>query len=108
MDFPAKDLVDGGVSPTVRVRGLRAPQAAPVHLCRHCGAPLAGQAAQAAGFCCAGCRHVFQLVGEHGLEGYYKIRDAAVAPVGEAVFQPRDYAWLAKLQAEAEARSGTP
>ncbi len=108
MDFPAKDLVDGGVSPTVRVRGLRAPQAAPVHLCRHCGAPLAGPAAQAAGFCCAGCQHVFQLVATHGLEGYYKIRDTVVAPVGEAVFQPRDYTWLARLQAGAEAQPGTP
>lgn len=97
------DLVNGGVSPTVRVRGLRAEQAAPVHLdCKHCGVPLAGPAAQAAGFCCAGCSYVFRLVSEHGLDGYYKIRDAVVAPVGEAVFQPRDYAWLAKLQAEAE------
>ena len=108
MDFPAKDLVDGGVSPTVRVRGLRAPQAAPVHLCRHCGAPLAGPAAQAEGFCCAGCQHVFQLVAAHGLEGYYKIRDTVVAPVGEAVFQPRDYTWLARLQTGAEAQPGTP
>lgn len=103
------DLVNGGVSPTVRVRGLRAEQAAPVHLhCKHCGVPLAGPAAQAAGFCCAGCSYVFRLVSEHGLDGYYKIRDAVTAPVGEAVFQPRDYAWLAKLQAEAEALPGTP
>ena len=70
--------------------------------------PLAGPGAQAAGFCCAGCRYVFRLVSEHGLDGYYKIRDAVVAPVGEAVFQPRDYAWLARLQAEAEALPGTP
>ena len=106
---PGADLVNGGVSPTVRVRGLRAEQAAPVHLnCRHCGVPLAGPAARAAGFCCAGCSYVFRLVSEHGLDGYYKIRDTVVAPVGEAVFQPRDYAWLAKLQAEAEARPGTP
>lgn len=70
--------------------------------------PLAGPAAQAAGFCCAGCSYVFRLVSEHGLDGYYKIRDTVIAPVGEAVFQPRDYAWLAKLQAEAEARPGTP
>lgn len=108
MKFPANNWVDGGVSPTVRVRGLRAAQAAPVHLCRHCGAPLAGEAAQAAGFCCAGCGYVFRLVHEHGLDGYYKIRDATVPPAGEAVFQPRDYAWLARLQQEAEAAPGTP
>ncbi|MBI2814040.1 MAG: heavy metal translocating P-type ATPase metal-binding domain-containing protein [Opitutae bacterium] len=108
MSFPANNWVNGGASPTVRVRGLRAAQAAPVHLCRHCGTPLAGEAAQAAGFCCAGCGCVFRLVAEHGLDGYYKIRDAVVAPVGEAVFQPRDFAWLAKLAAGAEAQPGTP
>lgn len=108
MNFPANDWVNGGVSPTVRVRGLRAEQAAPVHLCRHCGTPLAGEVARAAGFCCAGCGYVFRLVAEHGLEGYYRIRDTVVAPVGEAVFQPRDYAWLARLQAAAAAAPGTP
>jgi len=108
MNFPANDLVNGGVSPTVRVRGLRAPQAAPVHLCRHCGTPLAGEAAQAAGFCCAGCRYVFRLVSEHGLDGYYRIRDTVVAPVGEAVFQPRDFTWLGGMQRAAEQAPGTP
>ena len=67
-----------------------------------------GEAAQVAGFCCAGCGYVFRLVHEHGLDGYYKIRDAVTAPAGEAVFQPRDYAWLARLQAEAERVPGTP
>jgi Cu2+-exporting ATPase len=57
---------------------------------------------RAAGFCCAGCSYVHRLVHEHGLEGYYKIRDAVVAPVDQVVFQPRDYAWLAELQAGAE------
>ncbi len=106
--FPDSNLVNGGVSPMVRERGLRAPQAAPVHLCRHCGAPLAGEAAQAAGFCCAGCSYVFRLVQEHGLEGYYKIRDSVTVPVGEAVFQPRDFSWLTGLQRAAEAVPGTP
>ncbi len=108
MKFPANNWVNGGASPTVRVRGLRAASAAPVHLCRHCGVPLAGEAAQSSGFCCAGCSYVFRLVHEHGLDGYYRIRDAIVPPVGEAVFSPRDYAWLDKLQAEAEGRPGTP
>jgi Cu2+-exporting ATPase len=51
---------------------------------------------------------VHRLVHEHGLEGYYKIRDAVVAPVDQVVFQPRDYAWLAELQAEAEKGVATP
>ncbi len=105
---PTLDLVDGGASPTVRVRGLRAASAAPIHLCLHCGAPLATAATQAAGFCCAGCGYVHRLVQEHGLDGYYKIRDAVVAPADPVVFQPRDYAWLATLQRTAEAAPGTP
>ncbi|MES1168187.1 MAG: heavy metal translocating P-type ATPase metal-binding domain-containing protein, partial [Oleiharenicola lentus] len=93
----------------VRVRGLRAPLAAPVHLCLHCGAPLGTEQSRAAGFCCAGCSYVHRLVHEHGLEGYYRIRDAVVAPVDQVVFQPRDYDWLAELQAEAEkTAAGTP
>lgn len=67
-----------------------------------------GATARAAGFCCAGCGYVFRLVQEHGLDGYYRIRDTTVPPAGEAVFQPRDYAWLARLQAEAERVPGTP
>ena len=105
---PSLDLVDGGASPTVRVRGLRAASAASIHLCRHCGTPLATDATRAAGFCCAGCSYVFRLVHEHGLDGYYKIRDAVVAPADSTVFQPRDYAWLAALQRSAEAAPGTP
>ncbi len=102
MNPPGQDLVDGGASPTVRVRGLRAAQAVPVHLCLHCGTPLATEQARTSGFCCAGCSYVHRLVHEHGLEGYYKIRDAVVAPVDQVVFQMRDYVWLAELQAEAE------
>ncbi len=108
MSFPANNLVDGGVSPKVRVRGLRAPQAAPVHHCLHCGTPLATDRLRASGYCCTGCAYVHRLVHEHGLEGYYKIRDTVVAPVDQVVFQPRDYAWLAELQAEAERGPGSP
>ena len=100
--------MDGGASPKVRVRGLRAPQAAPVHLCRHCGTPLTTDRMRESGFCCTGCAYVFRLVHEHGLEGYYKIRDTVVAPVDQVVFQPRDYAWLVELQAGAEKSPGTP
>ncbi len=96
------NLVDGGAGRTVRVRGLRADGNASVHHCLHCGAPLAAPAAQESGFCCAGCSYVFRLVHEHGLEGYYKIKDAVLPPVDQVVFQPRDYAWLTELQQSAE------
>ena len=73
--------------PTPSARAVR-----PV--CRHCGAPLADEKARAAGFCCAGCAYVFRLVHEHGLDGYYRIKDEVTAPADAAVFQPRDFGWL--------------
>lgn len=96
------DLVDGGALTGAGVRGPAARGAAPVHLCRHCGAPLKGGSAQESGFCCAGCAYVHRLVHEHGLEGYYRIKDAVIAPADAVVFQPRDYQWLAEAQAAAE------
>jgi Cu2+-exporting ATPase len=78
-----------------------APRTKPV--CRHCGAALIDARMQESGFCCAGCSYVFRLVHEHGLAGYYRIKDEITAPADTAVFQPRDYAWLAAAQAEAEA-----
>jgi len=59
-------------------------------------------------FCCAGCAYVHRLVHEHGLEGYYRIRDAAVPPVGAAVFEPRDFTWLENLARAAEQKPGVP
>src|SRR5690349_5470680 len=61
-----KDLVNGGARAAARVRGLRADRSAPVHLCRHCGTPVAAKDAE---FCCAGCAYVHGLVHAHGLEG---------------------------------------
>lgn len=75
-------------------------------VCRHCGAPLADEKARAAGFCCAGCAYVFRLVHEHGLDGYYRIKDEVTAPADAAVFQPRDFAWLEEAQRAAEQNAG--
>jgi len=71
--------------------------------CRHCGAALIDTRMLASGFCCAGCSYVFRLVHEHGLSGYYRIKDEVTAPADAAVFQPRDYAWLTAAQQAAEA-----
>jgi Cu2+-exporting ATPase len=57
---------------------------------------------QESGFCCAGCSYVFRLVHEHGLAGYYRIKDEVTSPADGAVFQPRDYAWLETAQKIAE------
>jgi Cu2+-exporting ATPase len=54
------------------------------------------------GFCCAGCSYVYRLVHEHGLAGYYRIKDEITSPADAAVFQPRDYAWLEAAQRAAE------
>jgi Cu2+-exporting ATPase len=76
--------------------------------CRHCGAALIDARMRDTGFCCAGCSYVFRLVHEHGLAGYYTIKDDVTAPADTAVFQPRDYGWLDTAQVLAEANDGTP
>ena len=72
-------------------------------LCRHCGAPLVDARMVETGFCCSGCTYVYRLVHEHGLAGYYRIKDDITTPADAAVFQPRDYSWLEAAQREAEA-----
>ncbi|MEO6875296.1 MAG: heavy metal translocating P-type ATPase metal-binding domain-containing protein [Opitutaceae bacterium] len=74
--------------------------------CRHCGAPLLDERMAASGFCCAGCAYVFRLVHEHGLESYYRLKDAVTAPADAAVFQSRDFSWLAAAQHSAEVAAG--
>ncbi len=71
-------------------------------VCQHCGAPLLDQRMLASGFCCAGCAYVYRLIHEHGLAGYYHIKDAVTTPADTVVFEPRDYAWLASAQRAAE------
>lgn len=108
-------LIPGAATPpSPNVTGAPSrPREKPV--CRHCGAALIDERMRASGFCCAGCSYVFRLVHEHGLAGYYRIKDEITAPADAAVFQPRDYGWLETAQREAEAvacdsmsRSGHP
>src|SRR5215211_2861926 len=80
----------------------------PKPICHHCGAPLIDDRMRASGFCCAGCSYVYRLVHEHGLAGYYRIKDEITAPADPAVFQPRDYGWLETLQLVAEGRVRSP
>lgn len=75
-------------------------------VCRHCGAPLIDERMRETGFCCAGCSYVYRLVHEHGLAGYYRIKDDITTPADAAVFQARDYAWLETAQRESEAAPG--
>src|SRR5687767_9183638 len=71
--------------------------------CRHCGAALIDDRMRTSGFCCAGCSYVYRLVHEHGLAGYYRIKDDITTPADAAVFQTRDYAWLETAQREVDA-----
>ncbi len=80
-------------------------------LCRHCGSPLLDARMAESGFCCAGCSYVFRIVHEHGLAGYYRIKDQITVPADVAVLQARNYAWLETEQRVAElavADSGRP
>jgi Cu2+-exporting ATPase len=65
--------------------------------CRHCGAP-----SPQGEFCCAGCAYVYRLIHEAGLDAYYKIKDEVTTPADTSLLQPRDYAWLAEAQQEAD------
>jgi Cu2+-exporting ATPase len=75
--------------------------------CRHCGVPLIDPRMVETGFCCAGCGYVYRLVHEHGLAGYYRIKDEITTPADPAVFQPRDYEWLVQAQAQAESATAS-
>lgn len=86
--------------PEAGAAGAARPARRPI--CRHCGAPLIDDRMRETGFCCSGCAYVYRLVHEHGLAGYYTIKDQVTVPADAAVFQARDYAWLGELQAEAD------
>ncbi|MDX2081238.1 MAG: heavy metal translocating P-type ATPase metal-binding domain-containing protein [Terrimicrobiaceae bacterium] len=71
--------------------------------CRHCATPFRpGEREEE--FCCSGCRYVFHLLHERGLEDFYRFGETK-SPIGSQVFSERDFAWLPALQATAT--SGT-
>lgn len=65
--------------------------------CRHCGLPVPDPA-PVAGFCCAGCATVYDLLRDSGLERFYDLGGGANQPVGQ---EPRAAAmpWLDELVA---------
>lgn len=72
--------------------------------CTHCGSPV--PAGRDDGFCCAGCRHVHELLHQEGLDHFYDIKGGvALPPVTPQALRERDYEWLALLGAEAERAS---
>ncbi len=72
--------------------------------CRHCATPFRASAGEQE-FCCSGCRYVFHLLHERGLEDFYRYGETK-APVGASVFHERDFAWLRTLQEVADRADG--
>src|SRR5262245_11780291 len=65
--------------------------------CAHCGLSVAAARAAADGtpaFCCEGCRAVYALLHEHGLERYYALRAAADTELAPARRTDRTHAEL--------------
>ncbi|HLP02363.1 MAG TPA: HAD-IC family P-type ATPase [Opitutaceae bacterium] len=77
-------------------------------VCKHCGTaftPTGGHDE----FCSPGCAAVHAQIVRDGLDRFYELKDRAVSPASSAVFQPRDYGWLAEAIAAAEQEpSGEP
>ena len=69
--------------------------------CIHCGT-LFRPVEERPDFCCAGCEFVHGLIRDRGLSQYYELQDGANFPVKSAVFQQRDYTWLADLRAASQ------
>lgn len=76
--------------------------------CKHCGTPFREERGDG-GFCCSGCRHVYDLIRREGLDGYYELQDQRGRPLGRTPFTGNDLRWVPDfLEAcEAEASGGT-
>ncbi len=72
--------------------------------CEHCATPFPRKAGGDTRFCCAGCRYVYRMIREGGLDQFYDIKGRAqTRPVESLAFEVRDYAWLEDMVAGAEA-----
>jgi len=69
--------------------------------CKHCGTPYRSGEGED-GFCCSGCAHVYALIRDEGLEGFYAQSNTAVRPVGDRPFQSLDFHWAERAQEAAE------
>jgi P-type Cu2+ transporter len=62
--------------------------------CIHCGLPLnKNQRPQDGPFCCSGCKTVYELIHNEGLERYYDLRRNATLPPAE--LRANTFGWLA-------------
>jgi len=69
--------------------------------CIHCGLDLGPAWDPDLGpFCCQGCRTVYHLINDTGLERFYDLRPGAMAPPPE--LRPDNLAWLELMLADAD------
>jgi len=76
--------------------------------CRHCHQPVPS-ALSGSGFCCSGCRYVFELIRDEDLGRFYDFaQQDKLTPVGDRVLQSGDHQWAQLHQelVEQNARSG--
>ena len=58
------------------------------------------------GFCCSGCRTVYELLHHAGLDRFYELRGKRAEPVSELRPERRDLKWLEPLEAELATGAG--
>jgi Cu2+-exporting ATPase len=74
-------------------------------LCRHCATPCSDDS-DIEGFCCAGCRQVYQLIQDQGLDDYYHWQDRATRPLKDRPISAVDADAYRRAQATVEAGTG--
>ena len=73
--------------------------------CVHCGLPLGDRHRPEDGpFCCAGCRTVYGLIHDSGLDRFYELRPSRIAPAPE--LRPDNLAWLELMLEDPASRLG--
>ncbi|MCD8481404.1 MAG: heavy metal translocating P-type ATPase metal-binding domain-containing protein [Verrucomicrobia bacterium] len=71
--------------------------------CKHCGTPFSPLISKEDEFCCHGCAAVYRMIHDQGFEQYYALKEERIDPVRPSVMEARDYGWLEKASAAAEA-----
>lgn len=76
-------------------------------VCSHCGVLAEADGLvvwEGLSFCCSGCRFVYQLIRDQGLERFYDLREGPQTPVPAGVFQWRNLEWMDVLCRESGGR----